>query len=441
MSETICWEKFSKVEKLWLAADPPKDLVEIMMDRRGHWAWLPIAGVISTPTLRPDGSILNRAGYDKATRLYVAGTVELPAMPEKPTKQDAEDALDLLEGLVAEFPFADKPSESVALSAIITVTVRGSMAVVPAHIARAHTAGTGKSYLFDIASAVANGTCCAIMTAGRDETETEKRLGAKALAGHPIINIDNVNGDLGGDNLCQLISQPSCDIRVLGTSNMPTIVNRSCIFATGNNIRLVGDMTRRSIICSLDSPLERPEEREFEGDPVGDVLRDRGPYIAACMTIVRAYIAAGRPKQALKPMNGFQDWSNNVRAALVWLGKADPCETMTLAREEDPQLQQLSQFLSALREDIGVGEQHAKTSGQLWKDASETSFSDHTRPIRPALSEAMSHWTSGRKFNGVGFGRWLPAVKGRIVEGHRLSCIKDTHKKTMAWFVEAVDRE
>jgi putative DNA primase/helicase len=444
MSAHIHWERFSKVEKFWLSVDPPKDLVEIMVSRRGNWAWLPISGVISTPTLRPDGSILAKPGYDEKTRLYVAGTVQLPNMPDKPTRRDAEDALDLLEGLIAEFPFADKPSMSVALSGIMTPTVRGSMDVVPAHVVRAHTAGTGKSYLFDIASAIASGTRCPIMTAGRDETETEKRLGAKALAGHPIINIDNVNGDLGGDNLCQLISQPSCDIRVLGTSLMPTIVNRSCIFATGNNIRLVGDMTRRSLICSLDSPFERPEERVFNGDPVGDVLRDRGLYIAACMTIVRAYMAAGSPAQKLKPMNGFEDWSRNVRSALVWLGKADPCETMTIAREEDPQLQQLSQFLSALKEEVGVGASRARTSGQLWELANEKSnfvgLGGNYEAERPLLAESLSSWVRGKSFSGQWFGRWLNSVKGRIIDGHKLSSIRDNHKKTMAWYAESVTK-
>jgi putative DNA primase/helicase len=38
-----------------------------------------------------------------------------------------------------------------------------------------------------------------VMAAGRTEEETEKRLGAALLAGQPIINIDNVNGELGGD--------------------------------------------------------------------------------------------------------------------------------------------------------------------------------------------------------------------------------------------------
>lgn len=239
----------------------------------------------------------------------------LPRMPDKPTHQDGLAALALLDSPLVGFPFVvdERKGEtkrrnaplSVALSALITPVVRGGMDVAPAHFARAPTAGTGKSYLFDIAAAIALGHPCPVMAAGGDEAETEKRIGAKVLAGHPIICIDNVNGDLGGDALCQLISRPICELRVLGYSKMPRIVNRFCVFGTGNNRRLVGDMTQRSLLCSLYARLEKPGERVFTGSPVAAVLANRGAYIAACLTIVRAYIAAGLPRQPGKPMNSF----------------------------------------------------------------------------------------------------------------------------------------
>jgi putative DNA primase/helicase len=51
------------------------------------------------------------------------------------------------------------------------------------------------------------------MAAGRTEEETEKRLGAALLAWQPLISIDNVNGELGGDALCQIIERPVVEIR------------------------------------------------------------------------------------------------------------------------------------------------------------------------------------------------------------------------------------
>jgi putative DNA primase/helicase len=456
LSREITWQCCKQDKEgnpKWVGSHPPRDVVDTIMSRRGEWKFKPLAGVISTPTLRPDGSILDTPGYDEATKLFLIETVKLPPMPEKPTRQDALRALDLLDGLLEDFPFVKDasgscPSRSVALSLLITPTVRGAMDVVPAHIARAATAGTGKSYLLDTASAIAIGSACPVMSAGKTEEETEKRIGAKALAGQPIINIDNVNGALGGDNLCQIVERPICEIRILGSSTMPRVVNRFCVFATGNNIQLVGDMTRRALICTMDARMERPAEREFKGDPVETVLTSRGVYIAACLTIVRAYIAAGRPKQHCVPMASFKLWSDTVRSALLWLDCADPCATIETARAEDPELQKLSQILGAMRNEIGVGRDLSVLVSELGAKANTMTnvpepdgfgISDDRVPKYPEIADALADWTVKGKLNTKSFGRWLHAQKMRVVDGHRLACFEDLKRKMMRWYVEEVE--
>src|SRR4051812_47977606 len=78
-----------------------------------------------------------------------------------------------------------------------------------------------------------------------------------------ILSVDNVNGELGGDLLCQLMDRPFVRVRRLGFSEAPEIECRAMAFATGNNITLVGDMTRRTVLCTLDAGVERPELRRF----------------------------------------------------------------------------------------------------------------------------------------------------------------------------------
>jgi putative DNA primase/helicase len=56
-----------------------------------------------------------------------------------------------------------------------------------------------------------------------------------------------------------------------------------------------------------------PEMREFDFDPVADVLADRGRHVMAVLTIIRAYELAGRPAVAGKPLGGFDLWSSRVR--------------------------------------------------------------------------------------------------------------------------------
>ena len=225
---------------------------------------LPIlAGVITTPTLRPNGTILSQPGYDGQTRLLLLDPPQLPPIPDMPSKAEASAALDLLDSLLEGFPFVDDASRSVALSGIITPVVRRATPVAPLHANTAPVAGSGKSYLIDIASAVHSGERAPVIAAGRTEEETEKRLGAALLNGQPIVSIDNVNGQLGGDALCQMIERPVVSLRPLGVSKLVKIESHATMFATGNNIQLVGDMTRRVILCSLDPNMERPELRTF----------------------------------------------------------------------------------------------------------------------------------------------------------------------------------
>ena len=224
LCEHVTFLKYYKVEDEWRPIDAPKDIVEAMLSRRGFWKYPTIGGVIATPTLRPDGSVLIEHGFDAATSLYVASRVDLPAIPDRPSRADAEKAAKLLEELINEFPFVDDASYSVGLSTLITPVVRGCMTVAPMHAVTAPTAGTGKSYLFDTAAAIAIGSRCPVMSAGKTEEELGKRIGAKILSGSPLMCIDNVNGEIGGDDLCQAVDQAIVEIRVLGTSSMPQTV-------------------------------------------------------------------------------------------------------------------------------------------------------------------------------------------------------------------------
>jgi putative DNA primase/helicase len=166
---------------------------------------------------------------------------------------------------------------------ILTVVLRGALLpAVPMHAATAPQPGTGKSYLLDTASAIATGERCAVLAMSPDVNETEKRLIAAALSGQQIIAIDNVSEMMGGDFLNQVTERPLLKVRPLGTSTDIRIANTFTVFANGNNLSAPADMVRRTMICRLDANLENPEAREFSGNPVADVMADRGHYVAAC---------------------------------------------------------------------------------------------------------------------------------------------------------------
>jgi putative DNA primase/helicase len=64
----------------YVAIDRPADVIKIVLARDGVFRRL--AGIITTPTLRPDGSLLHLEGYDAATGLLLLGAPQLPEIPD-----------------------------------------------------------------------------------------------------------------------------------------------------------------------------------------------------------------------------------------------------------------------------------------------------------------------------------------------------------------------
>jgi hypothetical protein len=133
---------------------------------------------------------------------------------------------------------------AVALAGMLTVLDRRSMATAPLIAFTAPAAGTGKSLLVDLMSVLATGRLMPVLSQAKNEEEFEKRLGASLLASDACISIDNCEAPLSGALLCQALTQGELNIRLLGYSrNIRTAMNAS-IFATGNNLTIVGDLTR-----------------------------------------------------------------------------------------------------------------------------------------------------------------------------------------------------
>jgi putative DNA primase/helicase len=381
--------------------------------------------------LRLDGSLLDAAGYDCKTRLYhqVDPGLRLPVIKEMPTRDDALAVLARIKDLVSGFCFKGDTDLAVGLSGILTAVLRGAMSVAPLHLIRAPTAGTGKSFLVDLASTIATGRRCPVISAGRTEEELEKRLGSLLLAGVPIISIDNATNDLGGEALCQATERHLSQVRILGKSEMPEIESRATIFATGNNISVRGDMIRRVLIATLDANEERPELRKFSFNPVQRAKSNRGALIADVITIARAYRAAGMP-EVCGPIGSYDEWSAMVRAPLIWLGEADPVKSMETARDEDQTLSAERQLIDHLTEHL----EHLRpyTAKQITDIACERYCDTYRHPEFHEL--LMTRVGKGRELTSLIVGlRWLKAVAGKVFGACRLDASYDTHAKALTY--------
>jgi hypothetical protein len=428
LTEAAIFQHFDGRRRTWVDIDPPPTLVSMVLSRRRRWAFPRISGVIATPTLRADGSLLDAPGYDPRSELYLKTDLRLPPIPAKPTVDEARAALAIVKEPFAEFSFRNKSLDlSVALAALLTALLRGSLPTSPVYLVRGDTPGVGKSYLVDTISMIATGGRCPVITALRNEEETEKRLGAILLSGAAIVSLDNLTRDLEGELLCQVAERPIVRIRVLGKSEMPLCEVHTAVFATGNNVSYAGDMVRRGLMCELEALIERPERREFRRDVVKELYVGRARYVAAALTIVRAYLEAGAPK-VCDSLGSYSEWSRMARAPLAWLGEPDPVSSMEQAREEDPELAKIREFFVLWPRYMHMDRPY--TAARIVEIACEDTTSNRFSPdLKSCLLRVAAMKGRESEVSLERLGWWLRRISGRIVDGLRLAKGRDNYTK------------
>jgi hypothetical protein len=391
---------------------PPLKIASHLLARPDRWTYPELVGVIETPTLRKDGSLLVHEGYDSASGLlFDANGVIFPEIKNEPTRADAEAALEFLKIPFKDFPFVNDASRSVALSAALTILVRRTLRSAPAHGTTAPTMATGKTLLLNTVSMIATGREPSFMSQGKDGEEDEKRFLAALMKNDLMLVVDNITRDVEGDALCTILTEATWQCRRLGVNENVTVPTNCLIAMSGNNLTFKGDMTTRAILCRLDARVERPEERAFDIDLKKWVPEHRGELVAAGLTVLRAFVVAGRPGlDTFKSFGRFEDWSNLVRGALIWLGQADPCKTRESIIASDTDRDALGRLLDALC-----------TTGEAMTAAGLVSAdSDELRAAVDAL---------GYEGNAKGLGHFLMVKHGQIIDGVRLEMTRDRKAK------------
>lgn len=337
---------------------PPTWAVQTIIDRQ-HWPFAPLEGVIETPFIQPDGTLVNRSGYDDETgyQLVLPEGLRVDVHPEAGL-DDAEAAYGRLVELLSDFPFDGPAHVGTAIAAILTLIARPAIqGPVPIFVVTATTPGSGKSLLVDVIHAIGVGRTLQRTTYPPKEEELEKRITSVLMAAHSAAVWDNLDQPLGGAALDALTTSTLWMGRELGRSQMVTCANRTVWFATGNNVRLTGDIARRVAVVRMEPGVEHPEDRQdfrvpkilsYVGDNRADILRD-------CLTILVTFCRQGKPSPG-PGFGSFEAWNDLVRGAVVWAGgtEADPViAAKKFARETDENFAAFEGLASAWAATVG----------------------------------------------------------------------------------------
>ena len=325
-----------------------------------------------------------------------------------------------------------------ANAAILTAPVRRVLPAAPMFLFDAPVPASGKSLLASVVAWIATGREPATQPYTGDSEEDRKRIISTLIAGDAVVSFDNISKPLQDDTLCKVLTQPEVDDRLLGTMTNVKLPTCTTFLGTGVNLVVTGrDMVRRVQKCRIDPRMERPEERTFDYVLRDYVMQRRAKLVVAALTIMRAYIVAGRPAQNIEPYGGFEEWSAMVRAPLVWLGCNDPCASREDIEDTDPDTEKLASLLDALElddqfktDEFTVADVVKKTS----KNAAEVAAYGADLS---ALHEAVAALCWKGEINPTAVGIAFAKYRGRIIDGRRLVNVGVRHK-VLVWKVEAI---
>jgi primase-polymerase (primpol)-like protein/DNA-directed RNA polymerase subunit RPC12/RpoP len=304
---------------------PPVEIAKDIL-ALGQWGFPLLDAITESPIFRPDGSVYSVPGYDNVTRIYYQPEhdLQIPNIPETPSKQDVNEAVSLINDVLADFPFVDQADYANAFAMVLTPVVRPAIdGCIPLAIVTAPQPGSGKGLLMNVVNMIATGREMSVMPAPERSEEWRKSITTQISEGSIIVCIDNVEENLSDPNLAAVLTARIWKDRILGTNKQVEIPNRICFGVTGNNVKLGGDIARRSYWVRLDPKTSDPEHRTgFRHENLPDyVRRHRGKLLSAVLTLGRSWYVAGCPAAQNIPLLGsFEEWSRIVGGILAYIG-------------------------------------------------------------------------------------------------------------------------
>jgi len=428
LSAAATWERYDKREQTYVQVDPPQRHSTALLDTP-EYKYLPVLnGLSRQPYLRDDGTIHSEPGYDPESGMFAVFDPEDFCIPENPSKSDAQKALQVLDEALKEFAFAAPEDKAAALAAILTAAIRTSLPFAPMFHARAAQISSGKSYLCSIISAFATPKPISPTEFAKDDEEFKKALLAELLRAPAVVFYDNLTTDITPHkSLCAALTSELVSGRILGFSKTATVSTRSLFLSSGNNVGPIKDMTRRCLVINLDPGCENPEARDFKNpDLLDEILQNRGKYVSAALTIIKAWICSGKPKTKCKPLGSYGKWMDFCCQPLMWLGCPNPTNSIYETINDDPERDHLGRLLALWHESYGK-------EGLRVRDL----IVHANRSVE--LSELLEDiaYDPREKINRRVLGRWLKRNANKRVDGLRL--VKASGRRSVEmWRVEKV---
>lgn len=391
------------------------------------WPVRYLSGVVGSPVLRPDKTLLSEAGYDEMTGLYHLPRVPLTKpVSETPTKDECLRAREIiLDWMLHDFPWESQEDKANYVALLFTPLLKTYISSpVPVGVFKAANAGSGKTLLVEIFQHL-YGT--AKLQWGDTEAELRKQITATlANTAEPVVFIDNLpNGyTVRSAVFSDLLTSTEWGDRMLGQSKPIRVPNDRVWLITGNNLKSGDDMARRMVWVRIDPGAPDADQRPQSAFKVGNLIKwleagNAERVLRAMLTLVKAWANAGAPRATHADdlsMANFSTWSETAGGLLEFLDIPGFLgNRKEMAEGENEELDEWGPLLEALLK-------HGKPmkAADMLRDEA---LKEHIPTIGGELPNAkkFGHWLKARK------DRWIGKLRIREAEKFR---------GTVVWTVE-----
>jgi hypothetical protein len=221
--------------------------------------------------------------------------------------------------------------------------------------------------------------------------------------------LDNIKGQFASSALEAFLTDEHYADRLLGAAQKLRLPPNSRVLFSGNNLIPRGDLWGRINTTPSDPRAEDVERRSFKLDARKHCKQHRPQLVAAALTLLRGFIAAGSPRFTPDRLASFEDWDELIRQCVLWLNSigiaplGDPTASIAKAKKIEPEWQKLGMFLEAARAVMGA------SNGMRWRtkdliQKADFAADEAARDLRDVLIEIAGERGS---INVRMLGRWI----------------------------------
>jgi hypothetical protein len=277
-----------------------------------------LTAIVEAPSMRPDGSIIECAGYDAATGYYYH-----PKRGFSVERVDLEDARAFLLDLLVDFPWTDEASRANAIGLMLTPIVRPALrGLVPLALITSPVPGAGKGMLMGLPAIASTGREASSRLLSEANDEARKEVFSALLGGSPFISFDELcSASLAAPALTHALTTPIIEGRLLGVSRDASAPNRSTWAGAALFMPTMSVATSRRVYwIELTPPTARPWERSGFAHPnlIAYALDQRARFVGSLLALCRHWVKQGCPDAppGTPLMGQFHEWANCIGGIL-----------------------------------------------------------------------------------------------------------------------------